>query len=223
MSADICVFIVLIIILLYRKIDYFTNINYNKVYSKIDNDLYSVRSDFPDQQQAADILAHLNNMNIEYMRYVRSTRGKASPKLQRLIDELLARYNPQVMYENTPYNNDSPRTTSFTVNKGDSMAICIRSMETGALEDIHTLEFVVLHELAHVITETWGHEIPFWVNFKWVLQNANAAGIHTPIDYRKMPIRYCGMNVNYNPFFDDSIPDIESLEGFIIGETKVTP
>jgi hypothetical protein len=208
----IVLFIILLILILYCQsgIDSFLpDFNIKKtICSPLDGESYDVCSEFKDPEKAADVLAHLNNMNIEFIRYVRSTRGKVSPQMKEKIDALLKRYNPQVMLENTPHNNDSPRSTSFTTNKGENMYICIRSLEDDSIENIKNLEFVVLHELAHVATEIWGHESPFWVTFKWVLQQAKQAGIHEPINYSKNPMRYCGMNVNYNPYFDSTLPNL---------------
>jgi hypothetical protein len=178
------------------------------MFSSVDNESYDVCSEFPDMQLAADNLAALNTMNVEFIRYVRSTRGKVSPLMREKIDALLKRYNPQVMLENTPHNNDSPRTTSYTTNKGENMYICLRSLEDSSIENMEILKFVVLHELAHVATDAWGHDISFWVSFKWVLQQAVAAGIYVPVNYGLKPIRYCGMNVNYNPYFDNGVTNL---------------
>lgn len=206
----VLIFCILWCLIYYTKRDLFYYMLPNmSVRSNLDDDYYSVCRGFKDPTKAANVLAHLNNMNVEVMRHVRSTKELQTPWLQNKINILMAQYDPQAMIENSPHNFDIPRTTSYTVNKGDYMAICTRSLETDNIEDIHTLEFVVLHELAHVITDTWGHETPFWVNFKWILKEANDAGIHKPKNYSKYPVRYCGMEVNYNPFFDDAVADLK--------------
>lgn len=174
-----------------------------------DGEVYNVCEIFPEHDRAAEALAHVNKMNVELLRYLRSTVGRAPPALQRRIWALLARYNPQVLSENTPHNLDMPRTTSYTNNKGEAMFICLRSMETDALHGLSVVEFVVLHELAHVATEIWGHDTEYWVNFKWVLQQAKAAGLHEPVDYSKTPIRYCGMDIDYNPYFDAGLANLD--------------
>jgi hypothetical protein len=67
--------------------------------------------------------------------------------------------------------------------------------------------FVVIHELAHIANERWGHssESQFWEIFKFLLHEAKLCGMHTPVDYSKYPVMYCGLNVNYNPYFDDNV------------------
>ena len=52
------------------------------------------------------------------------------------------------------------------------------------------------------MTESNGHKQVFWQNFKYLLQNAYKAGIYDPIDYKKNPQQYCGMDINDNPYYD---------------------
>ena len=62
--------------------------------------------------------------------------------------------------------------------------------------------FVVLHELAHIMTKSIGHTKEFWNNFKFLLQNAADIGVYTPIDYKRKPKEYCGMKITDNPYYD---------------------
>lgn len=68
--------------------------------------------------------------------------------------------------------------------------------------DLNTLTFVALHELAHIMTKSIGHKQEFWENFKFLLTNANDAGIYNPQDYKSNPTEYCGEEINDNPYFD---------------------
>jgi hypothetical protein len=34
------------------------------------------------------------------------------------------------------------------------------------------------------------------------LENAKESGIHTPTDYKKKPVEYCGMDIQDNPYYD---------------------
>ena len=70
------------------------------------------------------------------------------------------------------------------------------------LIDINTLTFVALHELSHIMTTSIGHKQEFWQNFKFVLENAVAIKVYKPIDYKKKPEDYCGMEINDNPYYD---------------------
>ena len=74
--------------------------------------------------------------------------------------------------------------------------------ENNNLIDEHTLMFVSIHELSHIMTKSIGHKSEFWKNFKFLLENAKESGIHTPEDYKKKPQEYCGMKIHDNPYYD---------------------
>ena len=56
--------------------------------------------------------------------------------------------------------------------------------------------FVVIHELAHVMTETVGHDKTFWSNMNYLLKEGEKIGIYNHQDYSKLPVQYCGMEIN---------------------------
>ena len=62
--------------------------------------------------------------------------------------------------------------------------------------------FVAIHEIAHIMTLSVGHTEEFWNNFKFLLENAVELNIYTPVDYKKEPEGYCGMNITDNPYYD---------------------
>jgi hypothetical protein len=108
-------------------------------------------------------------------------------------------FNPKKISETLP----TSELTAFSENKGEKIAFCLNKTKNGSkLIDINTLTFVALHELSHVATESVGHKQDFWQNFKWILKNAKEAGIYSPVDYKKYPEEYCGMNINDNPYYD---------------------
>ena len=59
--------------------------------------------------------------------------------------------------------------------------------------------FVLLHEMAHIMTTTVGHTPEFWTNFKRVLHDAVQCGIYTSVNYTKTPTPYCGMTITDSP------------------------
>lgn len=136
----------------------------------------------------------------------------------KFINRLLDKYqnNPRVLRELTilvekhqPWNyreNYFGKGTSYTVNKGDELYLCVKDPETGQIHDNNTLMYVTLHELAHIMTESFGHDdMTFWENFKFLLSEAVEQKIYTPIDYSKFPVRYCKMTIDDNPLFFASI------------------
>ena len=51
----------------------------------------------------------------------------------------------------------------------------------------NTLMFVALHELAHVISVTIGHNDEFWTDFKFLLKEAWEIGIYKKQDFKNKP------------------------------------
>jgi hypothetical protein len=50
--------------------------------------------------------------------------------------------------------------------------------------------------------KSYGHNQEFWENFKFILENAEAANIYSSEDYKKKPKEYCGMTISDNPLYD---------------------
>jgi hypothetical protein len=59
--------------------------------------------------------------------------------------------------------------------------------------------FVVLHEIAHIITKSVGHTEEFWNNFKWILEESVNIGIYESQDFNNKPVEYCGIEITDNP------------------------
>lgn len=167
------------------------------------------------KQRAAVILNSLHNDALTLVRYMRDKYLWGFPanstdpgiRIRKIFaNNLTTRYNADVLVEHVPVGN---KDTSYTIDKGKKLAVCLREKETGAydFENYPELLFVTLHELSHIATDVAHHHDNFWVVFKVILCEAQNAGIYTPIDYSKYPIVYCGLNVRYNPYFDQSIDE----------------
>ncbi len=127
--------------------------------------------------------------------------------IQERVIQLIANYSPARMYEISPRNAGD--ATSYTEDKR-TLVLCLRKKkpnEVGeyTLHDINTMMFVVLHELTHMANKHWQHRMDFWTLFKFMLINAVEAGIYDPIDYAHTPLNYCGLDLNYNPYFDQNV------------------
>jgi hypothetical protein len=117
------------------------------------------------------------------------------PRAIRLVEG----FNPKKVSETLP----TSELTAYSENKGEKLAFCLNTTKEGnKLIDLNTLTFVALHELSHIMTSSIGHKQDFWQNFKFLLENAKAAGIYEPVDYKKNPTKYCGMDINDNPYYD---------------------
>lgn len=188
--------------------------------SSYDGEEYRVHLSHARPDVAADHLAYLHEQSINLMehlrgRYVRSPKGEEYPQRRAIVQRLLARYNPDQISESSPNNPEGD--TSYILNKGELFALCLREKNPGGIgasdsHDIHdteTLWFVTVHELAHLGTVQTGHPPEFWECFKFFLYECIDAGLAPNgawPDYQVYPIWYCGLQVDYNPLYDDGVP-----------------
>jgi len=115
------------------------------------------------------------------------------------IKKLVEGYNPKQIYETLP----TSEFTAYSENKGEKLAFCLNTEKNGNnLIDHNTLTFVAIHELAHIMTTSIGHKDEFWTNFKFLLGEAEKINIYKQTDYKKTPVRYCGMTISDNPYYD---------------------
>jgi hypothetical protein len=143
---------------------------------------------------AANLLATVTENCKKLVAYMKEKHPN-DPRVQRLVNG----FNPKKVSETLPTSS----FTAYTENKGEKMAFCLNTTKNGdKLIDPHTLTFVALHELSHIMTESIGHKQDYWQNFKFILINAKDANIHDPIDYKKNPKQICGMKINDNPYYD---------------------
>ena len=166
--------------------------NLTQVRSRRDGELYSVQ-DLPDKDDAADKMAGIRS-NIEklFENYKSDPAKLADPRIKVMIE----RFKPENMSENDIHDD----STSYSENKGERIVVCIREKRPPyPFVDDNTIMFVILHELAHLMTTTVGHTPEFWTNFKNILHDASAVGIYTPTNYSKNPTSYCGMTITDSP------------------------
>jgi hypothetical protein len=160
------------------------------VKSTVDGRTYSVRS-LPDKQEAANLLAEMRERCVRFVGHLNKAVPD-DPRAQRLIKG----FNPDAMSEGA----DNAKYTSYSVNKGEKIVFCLRARDASMkLVDINTMMFVALHELSHIATESVGHTTEFWETFKWVLEQSVDVGVYIQVDYKKDPIKYCGVDITSNP------------------------
>lgn len=205
------------------------------VRSAVDGATYRVHGDLTDPRGAADLLAELNRWATKLVgslrrRYLgldgipptlpRSARTRARVSCVR---NLVARYNPDNFVENS-YKGSSSES-SYCVDKGAILAICLRSrviasskemgtstrVPPGQFQDLNTLFFVTLHELTHMTIEDIDHPRRFWSAFRFILIEAELAPVNfiSP-RYAQNPVAYCGVVINYNPRYDRGVASIDS-------------
>uniref|UniRef100_A0A6C0IFZ5 WLM domain-containing protein n=1 Tax=viral metagenome TaxID=1070528 RepID=A0A6C0IFZ5_9ZZZZ len=183
-------FVLLLCLRIYYDSDMF---NLKCIIASKDGNRYCVR-ERQKLELAANLLADVTGKCKALVQYMKE-KHPDDPRVKRLVEG----FNPQKISETLP----TSELTAYSENKGEKIAFCLNTTKNGdKLIDINTLTFVALHELSHILTESIGHKQEFWNNFKFVLENAKAAGIYDPIDYKKNPKQYCGMTINDNPYYD---------------------
>jgi hypothetical protein len=186
-----------------------TNYPLVPVQSTVDGKTYNVR-DLPDKQQAANVMAMLR---LKLVKLCDALEKKYPDKPQVKLMVQNFRSDPERCIEATP---DSEHTSS-TVNKGESIHMCLRQREGNdeSLVDENVMMFVALHEFAHVCTESIGHEPEFWNNFGWLLKEAEAMGLYKYTDFAAHPVNYCGVHITdaprYDPAKDGTNPQIGNM------------
>ena len=167
--------------------------NLKCIISDIDGKKYCVR-ERSKLVLAADRLATVNQKMGQLVQHCKSEFPDRA-NMKRLVEG----YNPKQIYETLP----TSEFTAYSQNKGEKMAFCLnKEKNEDNLIDHNTLTFVAIHELAHVATESIGHTEEFWKNFKFLLGEAGKKGIYKQVNYKEKPVRYCGMTISDNPYYD---------------------
>lgn len=158
------------------------------------------------------------NNNVKYMVYNDRLKRDSANKLAELIDRMFKLKNHLVdnmdkfpdykeyivllrdnfdehktsIYENSPESD----LTSYSVNKGEELAFCLKSKKTGALHDINLLMYVGMHEMAHIACPEVGHGDLFKKIFRFIALDAINIGLYRKEDYSQNPVEYCGMTLS---------------------------
>ena len=190
LGGVLIIFTILIIVKLYQESDVF---QLKCIVSTKDGNKYCVR-DKENLEKSADMLA---DMTIKLKKLVKHMAQKY-PDDER-VKRLVKGFNPKKIMETLP----TSEYTAYSENKGEKLAFCLtKKKNEGNMIEPNTLTFVSIHEVAHIMTKSVGHDKEFWDNFKFLLENAKEIGIYSPVDYAKNPTEYCGMDITDNPYYD---------------------
>lgn len=195
MNSDLLGFILICLIVIlsyriYRDSDLF---HLKCIISNVDGNTYCVR-ERSKLELAADKLAKVNQNMKSLVEHCKNNFN-SEERIKRLTEG----FNPKKITETLP----TSEFTAYSENKGEKIAFCLDTEKNnkGKLIDLNTLTFVAIHELSHVASKSIGHTPEFWANFKFLLQEAEKINIYKPVDYSKNPKKYCGMEINDNPYF----------------------
>lgn len=89
-------------------------------------------------------------------------------------------------------------STAYTLNKGWQIRLCL-DKSNNTTYNTNAIMFVALHELAHVLSISYGHNDEFKDNMELIVKTATKLGLYNPVDYSINPIVYCGTKITNTP------------------------
>ena len=112
-------------------------------------------------------------------------------KFRPYVEQLYINFTPLRTKIIENYNTDD--TTSYSINKGTEIYICLKDKKSNKLHDINLLMYVMIHEMAHLACPTIGHDDLFHYIFNKLINYASIIGIYSYQDYNLNPVQYCGI------------------------------
>jgi hypothetical protein len=155
------------------------------VVSAVNNKKYAVMQT-GDYVAAADMLASLEDK-------ARAFIAAASEKYPN--DNTIKRI--QKYWTGTISEIPQSDTIAYALEKRD-LFMCVRD-NAGNVQQLDDLLFVLLHELSHIMNTSYGHDAPFWRQFKRTLEMANKLGYLPYTNYDQYSVTVCGKVINANP------------------------
>lgn len=114
---------------------------------------------------------------------------------KKYIDQLVNNFTSDTDIHETDPNSD---LTSYSVNKGEELSVCLKSKKTRKLHDINLLMYVVIHEMSHFACPEIGHGELFQKIFRKFTNIAIKINLYNYDDYSQKPVEYCGMTLSSN-------------------------
>ena len=158
-----------------------------------DGNNYYVRENF-DKDNAAETLYKLrqNLKNLIIFIENNSENDKEFSIYKENIN-LIKNKIDNVIIKETP---ETSSYSSYSVNKGEELYLCIRSKKTNEIHDINDLLYVAIHEIAHIGCPEIGHTNLFFKINLYLLNKAVEFNLYKKENYNTNPREYCGINLN---------------------------
>lgn len=147
------------------------------------------------KESSALLLESVTKNMFKLKQYLYTNRDKF-PEFINYIKQLNRNLNKDrtLIYENDPTSD----LTSFSVNKGEEIAFCLKSKKNGNIHNINLIMYVALHEMAHIACPEIGHGELFKKIFKFLTEQAIEIKIYQYDNYDENPVEYCGMMLTSN-------------------------
>ena len=162
------------------------------LYVKAKDEQFHLVRDLPDQKEAADMIAEIKRRLQLLIKYCIQNHPNNKD-----VQILKQRFNQNNIQE----TDLSDSGTSYSIDKGKEIHLCIRNKEDAKIHRINLLMFVTIHELSHLMSTSYGHNNEFGDNFVFLLKQATKIGIYQAVDYSQNNVKFCGMDVTDSPLY----------------------
>ena len=149
------------------------------VHSHVTGKAYLVKN-LPHSQAAADRLATME-LRVRDFLHKAEALAPGDPRL----------HNIRMKWNGTLAETQVDKDVAYSIGK-NAISVCVRSPD-GQLDSENTAMYVLLHELAHVASDKYGHTDRFWLNMKFLLELAERTGAYTYEDFENTETSYCGL------------------------------
>lgn len=184
------IIVVLIIIILYFIISKIVFYNKSEYLKSNTNDKYYLVKDTKNKYNKVDLIDKLfNSLNVLLEELKNSNYDFKDINIEEIQEKIK---NSEIL------ENITDSDTSYTVNKGEKIILCLADRENDNLYSYNLLMYVLIHELAHILNTTYGHDDNFKKTFRFILEKAIELNLYTYEDYKNNPVNYCGLILNTN-------------------------
>ena len=187
---------ILIILIFVIVFNYYNNYLENAdilIIEGIDGNNYYVRSN-NDKEEAVGILCELRQKIKKLINFIEENGDNDEEyKIYKENINLIKNKIDNVKIKETPKTSNY---TSYSVNKGEELFLCIRSKKTNEIHDINELLYVAIHEIAHIGCPEIGHTNLFFKINLYLLKKAVEFNLYNYDNYNNNPKEYCGIDLN---------------------------
>ena len=186
--------VILLLIFIFALLVYsLMNTTDNLLYIKSKNGIYMIIKDKIDEKSKISLMTKvINNMYLLKNHLV--NHNDIFEEYKDYIKLLETNFHEQRTYIHE--TKDDTNLTSYSMNKGEEVSLCLKSKITGELHDLNLLMYVAIHEMAHIACPEIGHGPLFQKIFKKLLEESMNIGIYRYDDYNRHHLEYCGIEIN---------------------------
>ena len=178
------------IIIVFSLIIYMLRPNHTVYIAATNGNKYKVQftSNEDMQQEKVKILCELDSRIRKFLKFC-----KENELPNQIISERLCHKMEKIEIREIPENE---KGAGYTINKGH-IYLCLYDEEKGELNNIEDIMFVLMHELGHIASVSFGHGEEFKKNFDFIVKLCAKLKLWNTKDYSKESVTICGIEVTH--------------------------